>query len=237
MEIKVVFDEDSLHKNLHVGWGVSFLVDDKILFDTGENGQWLVENIDKLGINLEEIEAVVISHDHWDHTGGLWEILARKKGITVYVCPHFSAEFKEKVKKLQGILIETKKFKEIAKDIFITGEIPGVYHGSDMPEQALIVKTRNGLTVMTGCAHPGILKILERVRKKFPGETMHLVFGGFHLMEEDKRVISIIAKRFQEMKIEKVGPTHCSGKVTEDIFRERYGDCFIPIKAGQTLNI
>ncbi|MFH2068332.1 MAG: MBL fold metallo-hydrolase [Candidatus Omnitrophota bacterium] len=237
MEIKVIFDEDSCAKNLHIGWGVSFLVDNRILFDTGENGQWLIENIDKLGINLAEFEAVVISHDHWDHAGGLWEILARRKGITVYACPHFSAEFKEKVKKLQGIFVETEKFKEIAKDIFITGEIPGVYHGSDMPEQALIVKTQNGLTVMTGCAHPGILKILERVRRKFPGETIYLVFGGFHLMEEDKRIISIIAKRFQKMKIEKVGPTHCSGKVAEEIFKERYGDRFIPIKAGQTLNL
>ncbi|MDD5156212.1 MAG: MBL fold metallo-hydrolase, partial [Candidatus Omnitrophica bacterium] len=139
MRIKVIFDKGALDKNLHTGWGVSFLIDDKILFDTGEKGHWLIENMDNLGVDVAGIEAVVISHDHWDHTGGLWEILKEKRGLKVYSCPGFSKEFKEKAKELQAQLIEAAKLTEIAPNIFITGEIPGAYHGKYMPEQAVVL--------------------------------------------------------------------------------------------------
>ena len=51
MKIKVIFDKEALDKNLRTGWGVSFLIDDKILFDTGENGQWLIDNMQNLNID------------------------------------------------------------------------------------------------------------------------------------------------------------------------------------------
>jgi len=60
MRIKVIFDKGALDKKLNTGWGVSFLVDDKILFDTGEKGKWLVKNMRSLGIDITKIEAVVI---------------------------------------------------------------------------------------------------------------------------------------------------------------------------------
>ncbi|MBU4376639.1 MAG: MBL fold metallo-hydrolase [Candidatus Omnitrophica bacterium] len=237
MQIKILFDKITEDKSLHTGWGVSFLINGRILFDTGENGQWLLENMQISGIDVRKIEAVIISHDHWDHTGGLWEILVKGKGLKVYSCPHFSKEFKEKVKNLQGELIEADNFMEISKDIFVTGEIGGAYNGRYMPEQALMVKTKNGLSVITGCAHPSIIKILGRVKEKFPDDVIYSVFGGFHLKEDDKRAVEIAAERFKEMKIKKAGPTHCSGEVAEEIFKEQYGDNFIQILVGQTLEI
>ena len=79
MKIQVLFDKDSEDKKLHIGWGVSFLIDDKILFDTGEKGEWLLENMRFLKVSIDKIEAIVISHDHWDHWGGLWDLLKIKK--------------------------------------------------------------------------------------------------------------------------------------------------------------
>ena len=237
MKIKVLFDKDREDKKLHIGWGVSFLVDDKILFDTGEKGKWLLENMRCLRVNIDKIEAIVISHDHWDHWGGLWDLLKSKKGMRIYICPNFSREFKEKAKRLGASLIEVDKLTQILPDIFSTGEIAGAYHGKYMAEQAMVLKTKNGLTIITGCAHPGVLKMVEKVKAKFPKEPIYLVLGGFHLMESDNRAIEIVAENFKKMGIIKAGPTHCSGPEAEKIFKKGYGKNFVSVKTGQILNV
>jgi len=237
MQMKVVFDKHAMRGNLHTGWGVSFLVDEKVLFDTGEKGEWLLENMCSLGVDIKKIEAVVISHDHWDHWGGLWDLLQHKKGMRVYICPNFSREFKDKATKLGASLIEAEKLTEIAQGIFSTGEIAGTFHGTYIPEQALVLKTENGLSVITGCAHPGILKIIEKIKINFDNEPIYLALGGFHLMESDKRSIEIVAENFEKMGIIKAGPTHCSGEAAQEIFNDKYKDNFIQIKVGQNLNI
>ncbi|MBN2830693.1 MAG: MBL fold metallo-hydrolase [Candidatus Omnitrophica bacterium] len=237
MKIKVLFDKIALNKDLRTGWGVSFLVEGKILFDAGEKGEWLLENMGILGVDINKIERVVISHDHWDHTGGLWQILKERKGIKVYSCPGFSKEFKDKVKESQADLIEAGKLTEISQDIFITGEISGAYHGKYMPEQALVLKTGNGLTIVTGCAHPGILKIVEKVKTKFPGEQVYSVLGGFHLKESDKRAIEIVVEGFKKLGVLKAGPTHCSGEKAEEEFMKKYGINFVKIQVGQEIEV
>lgn len=235
MEIKIVFNNDVVSDKLISGWGFSCLVDNRVLFDTGEKGEYLFKNMQNLNIDISVIEAVVISHDHWDHTGGLWELLKKREGLKVYSCPGFSQAFKEKVKKLKAELIEANNIVEVTKNIFITGEILKGYSG--IPEQALVIKTSRGITVITGCSHPGIVRMIEKVQEANLGEKICLVFGGFHLMNSDKREVRIIAERLKEMGVEKVGPTHCTGYEAQEIFKERYLDNFISIKAGQTFEI
>jgi len=237
MEIKILFDKEALDRSLYRGWGVSFLVNETVLFDTGENGRWLLNNIKNLKVDINKITTVVISHDHWDHTGGLWELLKNREGLKVYACPNFSSSFKRKVEKLKGRLIETEKFTEITEDIFITGEIAGEYKGRYMPEQVLVARTEKGLTIITGCSHPGIIKIVEKVKKDFPDMKIYLVFGGFHLIDKSRQKAKFIAEKFKEIGIEKVGPTHCTGYDAQMIFKEIYEDDFIFIKTGQTLEI
>ena len=237
MKVQILFNNEALSGKLSTGWGFSCLVNNNILFDTGESEKYLFKNMEYMGIDIQGIEAVVISHDHWDHTGGLWGVLKRKKGLKVYACPHFSKKFKEKTRNLHGELIEADRFIEISKNIFISGEIAGTYCGRDMPEQALVAKTKNGITIITGCAHPGIIQMVEKVKNEFPDEQLYSVFGGFHLMDKDKHLIKIVVNKFKKMKIKKAGPTHCSGKEAEGIFGEKYGDNFISVKAGQTLDI
>ncbi|KPK97892.1 MAG: hypothetical protein AMJ95_06780 [Omnitrophica WOR_2 bacterium SM23_72] len=237
MQIKILFDKDALDKNLRTGWGVSFLLDDKLLFDTGEKGEWLLANMRTLGVGIDKIEAIVISHDHWDHWGGLWDLLRYKRGMSVYICPNFGREFKDKASRLGARLIEAERLTQILPDIFSTGEIAGAYHGQYMPEQAIVCKTKNGISLLTGCAHPGILKMVEKAKTKFTAEPIYFVAGGFHLMESDNRAIEIVAENFKKMGIVKAGPTHCSGEIAEDIFKKYYAENFVPIKAGQEIEI
>lgn len=237
MKLQILFDTEAINNDFSIGWGISVLINKIILFDTGENEEYLFNNIKRLNINLAELEGIVISHDHWDHTGGLWSILKAKKGIKVYICPQFSSEFKDKVKNLNGKLIELDKFYGIEENIFVTGEIPGTNNGSYIPEQSVVIKSEKGISVITGCAHPGIINILKKVKEEFPEERFHLVFGGFHLANKDKRETELIVNSFKEMNIEKVGPTHCTGTEQEALFKKVYKDDCLSIKVGESIEV
>lgn len=237
MEVKIVFDNTSLNGEFTPGWGFSCLIDKTILFDTGEKSEYIFKNMENLDIDVSKIEKVVISHDHWDHTGGLWHLLKSREGLKVYACPGFSPEFKRKVKKLKGKLIETDRVTEIIDNIFVTGEIAGQYKGRYIGEQALVIKNEKGLTIATGCSHPGIIKIINHVRKDFPGIKIYLVFGGFHLLDKGAGEVRPIAEEFKELGIEKAGPTHCTGDDAQIIFKEVYKGDYIHIKTGLTLEV
>jgi len=237
MQIKILFDKMSIDKEYSIGWGFSCLIDGKILFDTGEKASYLLHNINVMGIEKSTIESVVISHDHWDHTGGLWEMLSNSPGLKVFSCPNFSVAFKDKVAEYKGSLIECSGLTQITDNIHCTGEIMGVYKGEKIAEQAIIVKTENGISVISGCAHPDIIKILKNVHSNFPDERLYMVFGGFHLKGKDTRSIQFCVDGFRELGVIKAGPTHCSGIKAEKLFQKAYGKNFIEIKVGQLISL
>jgi 7,8-dihydropterin-6-yl-methyl-4-(beta-D-ribofuranosyl)aminobenzene 5'-phosphate synthase len=237
MEIKIIFDNTSLSEKFTPGWGFSCLVDKTILFDTGEKSEYIFKNMENLDIDVSEIEKVVISHDHWDHTGGLWGLLEKTEGLDVYGCPNFSEEFKKKVISFGGNLILADKFTEVKRGIFTTGEIAGNYKGSFIAEQALLIKKKEGIIIVTGCSHPGIVKIIKDVKESFSGEKINLVFGGFHLMNKDDRELELIVEKFKSLGIERVGPTHCTGYEAQVVFERAYKENFIKIAAGKTLEV
>ncbi len=237
MQVKILFNSGNIEKNLSIGWGVSFLIGNSVLFDTGEKGEPLLNNAKEMNIDLSQVQDIVISHDHWDHTGGLWDILKQRQDINVYGCSGFSDEFKGKVESSANKLIESCGFMEISKDVYVTGEIQGEYKGKDISEQAVVVDSDKGLTVITGCAHPGIVKILDLVRGRFPDKPFYAVFGGFHLMNKHSRNIHSIMDVFKGLGVKKAGPTHCSGTEAENVFKEEYGNNFLSTKVGEIVCI
>ncbi|MDP8289638.1 MAG: MBL fold metallo-hydrolase [Candidatus Susulua stagnicola] len=237
MEIKIIFDNNVLNEKLISGWGFSCLVDNRILFDTGEKGEYLFANAKYMGVDISAIEAVVISHDHWDHTGGLWDILKLNKGLKVYGCFGFSPIFKEKVNKAGGTLVESSDFEQIAENIYVTGEIAGRYKDNYIAEQALVVETEHGLAVVVGCSHPGIIRIVDKIKDAFPKHKINMLFGGFHMIDKDKREVRIIVEKLKDMGVEKIGPTHCTGYNAQMLFKQDYGDNFIFIEAGQVFQV
>jgi len=237
MNIKIVFNNEAMDETFATGWGFSCFVDDQILFDTGEKTEYLSENMRKMAIDVSQIRDIVLSHDHWDHTGGLAAVIKKRHGIKVYGCPGFSQVLKNKVGKLQGEFIESAKFLELKTNIFITGEIPSVYKGQSMPEQALVTRTKNGISIITGCAHPGIINIIEIVKKYFKVKTIYTVLGGFHLHATNENEINTIARKFKELKVVKAGPAHCSGATAERIFQEHYITDFVQVVTGKAIEV
>lgn len=236
MYLRVLFDKNTQDPNFHIGWGISFLIDSGIIFDTAERGDWLLHNMKMAQIEFNSLKKVIISHDHWDHTGGLEDLLQLVPNLQVYACPGFSDEFKNKVKKYKANLIETENVKEIGKDIFVTGQMTTLYKGNSLVEQALVIKAEGNLNIITGCAHPGIINIVDYVRSKFEGK-INMVIGGFHLMDKARREIEFIVSEFKKREVKKIAAGHCTGYEAMNIFSQVYKDNFIPIQTGQIIDL
>ncbi len=237
MEIKIIFNNEVSDPELSGGWGFSCLVGKNLLFDTGEAGNLLSNNLNYLDVDILKIKSVFISHEHWDHTGGLWFLLDRIKNLNVYICPGFSDEFKNKIISNDGKITEIPIFSKVENNIYSTGELPSTYKDLPMPEQSLVIKTEKGLTVLTGCSHPGIVNILDSVIANFPDERINFVLGGFHLIDHDEMSIDKIIEYFKEKRIENVAPTHCTGELAQQRFQKFYVDKYYSSLSGFTLYI
>ena len=159
MIVKIVYDNKAL-PNFKASWGFSCFIEHNInlLFDTGGRHRILKNNMKKLGIELNRIDAIFISHSHWDHAGGLKKLKFEGR---IYV--PFSSNLKGE--KTDG--------GEFLPSFISTGEING--------EQSLIVKNKDKLIIFTGCAHNGlknVIKIAEKYGK------IHAIIGGFHDFDE-----------------------------------------------------
>ena len=171
MDLKILYDNEAKH-NFRSGWGFSCLVGDGLLFDTGGDVNTLLFNMHRFTVNFRSIKGIVLSHEHGDHTGGIW-ILKELGKVKVFVPKSFSSHFKRRLTSHSNvILIEVGESMAISQRIFTTGEL-----GSFIKEQSLAIKTNNGLTVITGCSHPGLTNILRNVSQF--GEIYGVV-GGFH---------------------------------------------------------
>ncbi|OGS18221.1 MAG: hypothetical protein A3J83_05050 [Elusimicrobia bacterium RIFOXYA2_FULL_40_6] len=238
MNIRIVAEASDLSVKQSEGWGLSFLIDEDILFDTFSDGLILKKNIKKQEIDIMKLKYVVISHDHWDHTGGLWHILSKNPKVKVFICPCFTEKTKEKMRKYTVMgtkIIELQSFTEIKKDVFTTGEIMGNYSNKPLPEQSLAVKTQKGLVIITGCAHPGIINIIDKIKKQF-NENIYLVMGGFHLMDSNREQILEVVSKMKSYGINKVAPMHCTGAEAVKMFKEEFRDGFISVKTGSIID-
>lgn len=230
----VVYDNNPYDERLKTDWGFSCFVEGlekSILFDTGANGQILLSNMGKLGIQPEKIDVVVLSHIHRDHTGGLEELLSRNPKIEVWLPHFFPTDFKEGVRKKGAKVVEVEKSQEICEGASTSGVIEGW-----IKEQSLVLDTEKGLVVVTGCAHPRITNILARVKELF-NKDLYLVFGGFHLAGFYKAEIKEIIAKFRGLGVQKVGPGHCSGEEARLLFAEEYQEDFIKIGVGKEIII
>jgi 7,8-dihydropterin-6-yl-methyl-4-(beta-D-ribofuranosyl)aminobenzene 5'-phosphate synthase len=234
MKITVLYDNNSYKAGLDASWGFSCFIEGTektLLFDTGNNPFLLLRNIKCLKINPSEIDLILLSHMHWDHTGGLYGILENNPAVTVFLLESFSKRYKEDIKKFGTKIVEFQKPVRICKNVFSTGEL-----GKSIKEQSVLVHTNRGSVVITGCAHPGIVRIIKKAKDIIKDEIL-LVIGGFHLETESKVKMEKIISNIRKLGVRYIVPCHCTGENAKELFRREYGKNVIHAGAGKVINI
>ena len=232
ISVTILYDNYVFTEGLRSDWGFSCILkgtEKSILFDTGTKGNLLLENIEKLKVNPKDVELVVISHNHRDHTGGLLTFLGKNSNVAVYLPPSCSDRFVQEVRGTGAKVVTTDAPVEICKGVHLTGPL-----GTEIIEQSMILNTKEGTIVITGCAHPGIVKIVRKSKAILP-KDIHLVFGGFHLGRTSEVELKQIIGEFRTLGVKKVGPTHCTGDRAIQMFKRAYGPHFVQMGVGRTL--
>jgi 7,8-dihydropterin-6-yl-methyl-4-(beta-D-ribofuranosyl)aminobenzene 5'-phosphate synthase len=248
--------------------GLSLLVEtdnNKLLFDTGASDLF-TRNARTLGINIDTVDALVLSHGHYDHGGGLAAFLSINKHAKVYMGPgaldtHIAKLFgilskdiglnRKALEPFRDRLISVDKMTEIAKGAFVLPQIEmlsrtpkdmgmfyrktsaGLLKDDFSHEVLLVIQDTQGITVVTGCAHKGILNIVSASEAQFPQVDIKAVIGGLHMMNpatkrlsESKEVIrSIGATLHNDIRVSKLYAGHCTGEAAflllKDPMREK----------------
>jgi 7,8-dihydropterin-6-yl-methyl-4-(beta-D-ribofuranosyl)aminobenzene 5'-phosphate synthase len=232
LRLTILYDNTANDARLKADWGFAALVEyagHTLLFDTGARGSMLLDNMRQLGVEPQAIEAIVLSHVHNDHTGGLQALLDTGVHPTVYAPVAFPSSFKERVR-AQTKLVEITEALTILPGMHVTRPVGRPL----VVEQALVVETRDGTVVLTGCAHPGIATMVRQAQEVVPGKVALLV-GGFHLLDiADKNTLHSIIVELRQLGVEGVLPTHCTGTVAIDLFHTEFGETYRDGGVGRT---
>jgi len=239
LTLTIVYDNNTYNEELETRWGFSCLVEGlpkTILFDVGGEGDILLNNMEKLGIDPKAIDIIVLSHIHYDHIGGLSTFLKENPEACVYLPGSFPESIKDIVRKVDAELVEVHNPIRVCKNAYSTGEL-----GAFIKEQSLIIKTDKGLVIITGCAHPGIVNVIKKAKgmlgKEVYPKGVYLVLGGFHLCWMNTWQVRGIINGVKREKVEKVAPSHCSGDLARELFKKAYGDDFILSGAGKKIRV
>lgn len=232
--IRVVYDNYAAVDGMAADWGYSIVIkglEKEILFDTGTNPELFLSNFKKMGLDASEIDMLVLSHEHYDHTGGISTFVKMKTGIPVIMPHSFTPTFLLRIDSMGFTPLLVKEPAMVCDHLFTTGEFDFA-----LPEHALVLDTRNGLVLMTGCSHPGIVEMVRQVRTAF-GKNVYMIFGGFHLMNKTREETTAIIDSLKSLGVVRCGATHCTGEMQITMFRQAFGDDYVDLGAGNTIII
>ncbi|MFT9847791.1 MBL fold metallo-hydrolase [Aneurinibacillus sp. REN35] len=210
MKITAILENTTQDHKLTAKHGLSLYIETEqmnIIFDTGPDHSY-IKNAKKMGIDLNKAHAVVISHGHSDHIGGLRYLNEVNTHAKIYLSQHALEPHWLRVggyfhkigakNTIQDTYMDRLHFvtnnTEIAKGIHIITLHPtneytkNLYKGSPKElddfnhEMMLVIENKDGLVLFSGCSHHGIIHMANIALDTFPGKKIDAIIGGFHLI-------------------------------------------------------
>lgn len=245
-------------------WGFAALVEadgNRLLFDTGSEPDLVLENLRRLDLDISDVTQVFLSHNHFDHTGGL---LTLRRALseenpealqTVHVAegiflervnPDVNSALSMQTKRKTfentgGSFVIHGKPHELFPGVWITGPVPRVHPERNFPEslnilstggpvsdtipesQSIVIDTDEGLVVISGCGHAGMINTMTYARESVRDAPVHAVIGGFHLFGADENHLTWTADQMKGLGVTHFIGAHCTGISAAVTLRDQIG--------------
>ena len=228
--------------------GLSYWIEHKgyhVLFDSGQGGV-LAHNAYKLAVPLREVDALVLSHGHYDHSGGVPEALKFADSAMVHAHPAaFARKFarnsdgtareigmplasRETIRRRRGKFAATDRPTCVLEGVIATGPVPSHTDFEDVggsffldeactapdsleDDQAVFFDTAEGIIVLLGCAHAGVVNTVRYIQKLTENRPIHALIGGMHLVGASSRRIARTIEELKQIGVKRLAPAHCTG--------------------------
>jgi len=230
-----------------------------LLFDTGQSSIYL-NNAEKLGLSMEQVDYIVLSHGHYDHMGGLihFPYPSHVKKIIIHqdaFLPKYANEIRKRpngvpYKKTdlsfeQNQFVNVKQFATIAPHFHVISDIAhpvkqDKYYVNDTlddfhDEMILVLEEENQLSLFMGCSHFGVRYGIERIKKAFPNRRIKNIFAGMHLRDASMKDIVLLGDYLATLDFDLLVPLHCTGEHAMNYFKDRFQDKCKLMLAGETV--
>src|SRR5450631_827326 len=267
--ITVLYDAFGKNAVMSKDWGYAALVEisgKRILFDTGDDPAIFAKNVKAKGVDLTQLDFVVLSHRHSDHVGGLSYLLSVNPKVKIYAPKEgfgiFGSDLPSKfyrknetlpaeMRYYGGTPPEIMKFgtvfpganiqlidktTEIVPGITLIALVSDAPGTKELKELSLAVNTADGIVLVVACSHPGIENIVAAAAKINP--HIHFIAGGFHLVVAQDPAIEKVATNLHDTyKVDYIAPGHCTGEPTFAALQRAFGDHYLYAGLGTTLDL